>query len=148
MFRSRAKRNAEAGYSVVDDHLTVRGELDTEGTVRVDGHVEGRLHRVGVLIVGPAGSVTGDIEAREVVVAGGILGSVRASKRIEVQATAKVQGDVSAGAMQLHEGGVVQGHIVVANAGDAGAVAVKGGASPAASGEMQAGATSPALAAG
>jgi cytoskeletal protein CcmA (bactofilin family) len=120
MFRSRAKRNAEAGYSVVDDHLTVRGELDTEGTVRVDGHVEGRMHRVGVLIVGPAGSVTGDVEAREVVVAGTILGSVQASKRIEVQATAKVRGDVSAGAMQLHEGGVVHGHIAVANAGDAG----------------------------
>lgn len=144
MFRSRAKRNAEAGYSVVDDHLTVRGELDTEGTVRVDGHVEGRLHRVGVLIVGPAGSVTGDIEAREVVVAGGILGSVRASKRIEVQATAKVQGDVSAGAMQLHEGGVVQGHIVVANGGDASAAAGRGSASPAA-GEMSGNAKAPAL---
>ncbi|HEX4935399.1 MAG TPA: polymer-forming cytoskeletal protein [Gemmatimonadaceae bacterium] len=144
MFRSRAKRNAEAGYSVVDDHLTVRGELETEGTVRVDGHVEGRLHRVGVLIVGPAGSVTGDIEAREVVVAGAIVGSVRASKRIEVQATAKVAGDVSAGAMQLHEGGVVQGHIVVASAGDAG-TAAKARPGTAGAGEQGAGTAAPAL---
>ncbi|MHB1264798.1 MAG: bactofilin family protein [Gemmatimonadaceae bacterium] len=139
MFRSRAKRNAEAGYSVVDDHLTVRGELETEGTVRVDGHVEGRLHRVGVLIVGPAGSVTGDVEALEVVVAGVITGAVRASKRIEVQATAKVRGDVSTGAMLLHEGGVVQGHIAVASDG-AGAAAGQG--------ESSAGGTSPALLAG
>ncbi|HEY0997769.1 MAG TPA: polymer-forming cytoskeletal protein [Gemmatimonadaceae bacterium] len=145
MFRSRAKRNAEAGYSVVDDHLTVRGELDTEGTVRVDGHVEGRLHRVGVLIVGPAGSVTGDVEAREVVVAGTILGSVQASKRIEVQATAKVRGDVSAGAMQLHEGGVVHGHIAVANAGDAGDA---GHGSAGGQGTVSSGAKAPALVAG
>lgn len=139
MFRSRAKRNAEAGYSVVDDHLTVRGELETEGTVRVDGHVEGRSHRVGVLIVGPAGSVTGDVEAREVVVAGVITGAVHASKRIEVQATAKVRGDVSTGAMQLQEGGVVQGHITVASDG----VAASAGA-----GTGSAGGSSPALRAG
>ena len=111
---SRRNRNAEAGYSVVDEHLTVRGELDTEGTVRVDGRVDGSLHRIGILIVGPAGTVVGDVEAREVVVAGTILGSVRAGKRIEVQSKAKVHGDVAAGAMQLHEGGAVLGHISVA----------------------------------
>ncbi len=145
MFRSRAKRNAEAGYSVIDDHLTVRGQLETEGTVRVDGHVEGRLHRVGVLIVGPAGSVTGDVDAREVVVGGMITGAVRASKRIEVQATAKVHGDVSAGAMQLQEGGVVQGHITVAGDGVAATVAAAAAIAP---GEGPAGGSSPALRAG
>ncbi|HEY6219257.1 MAG TPA: polymer-forming cytoskeletal protein, partial [Gemmatimonadaceae bacterium] len=65
-----------AGYSVINDRLSIRGELDTDGTVRVDGKVEGPKHRAGSLVVGPGGSVIGDVEARDVVVAGMIQGNV------------------------------------------------------------------------
>src|SRR5687768_17121615 len=78
-------RNAR-GYSLVDDRLTVRGELDTDGSVRVDGRIEGATHRAGTLIVGPSGIIMGDVEAREVIVAGTIHGSVRATGRLEIEA--------------------------------------------------------------
>src|SRR3954463_5481983 len=101
------------GYSVIHDRLTIRGELDTDGTVRVEGRVEGPTHRVGTLIVGAGGFVVGDVEAKDVVVAGQIQGNVHASGRIEIEAGASVVGDVRANLMILREGATVHGQVSI-----------------------------------
>jgi len=113
------------GYSLVDEHLAVQGNLDTAGTVRVDGRVEGHFHRAAVLIVGTSGVVAGDVQAGEVVVAGHIDGSVIASSRVEIHATGVVHGDIVCAAMMLQEGGMIEGHVRVqqesTGSGEAGA---------------------------
>jgi cytoskeletal protein CcmA (bactofilin family) len=101
------------GYSVIHDRLTIRGELDTDGTVRVEGRVEGPTHRVGTLIVGAGGFVVGNVEAKDVVVAGQIQGNVHASGRIEIEAGASVVGEVRANLMILREGATVHGQVYI-----------------------------------
>lgn len=104
---------ASHGYSVINDRLTIRGELDTDGTVRVDGRVEGPAHRAGTLIVGTGGFVVGDVEARDVVVAGQIQGNVHASGRIEIEAGASVLGEIRANLMILREGATIHGQVSI-----------------------------------
>src|SRR3954463_5923685 len=101
------------GYSVIHDRLTIRGELDTDGTVRVEGRVEGPAHRVGTLIVGVGGFVVGDVEARDVVVAGQIQGNVHASGRIQIETGASVLGQIRANAMVLLEGATIHGQVSI-----------------------------------
>src|SRR5438045_1003183 len=113
IFGSRPQKPATAGFSVVDDRLTIRGDIDTDGTVRVDGRVEGAVHRAGTLIVGVGGAVIGDVEAREVVVAGNIQGNVHARGRIEIESGAAVHGEIRANAMSLREGGAVDGQVSI-----------------------------------
>ena len=109
----KASKAGSAGYSVIDDRLTIRGELDTDGTIRVDGHVEGALHRAGSLIVGARGEVVGDVEASEVVVAGTIRGNVHASVRLEIEPGASVHGEIRATAMILREGAIIHGKVSI-----------------------------------
>lgn len=109
----KASRNGAPGYSIIDDRLTIRGELDTDGTVRVDGHVEGAVHRAGSLIVGAGGGIVGDIEAGEVVVAGTVHGNVHATGRIEVEPGASVHGEIRANAMLLREGAIIHGKVSI-----------------------------------
>jgi cytoskeletal protein CcmA (bactofilin family) len=101
------------GYSVIHDRLTLRGELDTDGTVRVEGRVEGPSHRVGTLIVGAGGFVLGDVEAKDVVVAGQIQGNVHATGRIEIEPGASVLGEIRANLMILREGATVHGQVSI-----------------------------------
>lgn len=112
MFGSRSQTPA-AGFSVVDDKLVIHGDLDTNGTVRVDGQVSGSMHRAGTLIVGAGGTVIGNVEAREVVVAGAIHGNVSARGRVEIEPGAAIHGEVRANAMALHDGGMVNGYMVI-----------------------------------
>lgn len=104
---------ASDGYSVIDAHLSVAGDISTDGTVRVDGRIDGTLHRADTLIIGMGGTVVGNIEAREVVVGGVLTGDVVASGRVELQKTATVRGDIRAASIMLEEGGSVHGHVVV-----------------------------------
>ena len=101
------------GYSVIHDRLTIRGELDTDGTVRVEGRVEGPAHRVGTLIVGAGGFVVGNVEAKDVVVAGQIQGNVHATGRIEIEAGASVLGEIRANLMVLREGATIHGQVSI-----------------------------------
>lgn len=109
----KTPRHGAPGYSVIDDRLTIRGEIDTDGTVRVDGRVEGAVHRAGSLIIGASGGVVGDIEAGEVVVAGTVHGNVHATGRIEVEPGASVHGEIRANAMLLREGAIIHGKVSI-----------------------------------
>ena len=109
----RSARPAADGYSVIDDQLSISGDIQTEGTIRVDGRVEGTLHRVDTLIIGAGGKVVGDIEAREVVIGGELCGNLTVTGRVEVQSSATVQGDIHAAAVMLQEGGTVHGHVAI-----------------------------------
>ena|ERR1041385_1064144 len=111
--RRRIAPTASDGYSVIDAHLSVAGDISTDGTVRVDGRIEGALHRADTLIIGAGGVVIGNIEAREVVVGGELTGDVASRDRVEVQKTATVRGDIRSAAVMLEEGGTVHGHVVV-----------------------------------
>lgn len=112
LFGKRAPRQS-AGYSVVDDRLTIRGEIDTDGTVRVDGRVEGAVHRAATLIVGAGGGVVGDVEAADVVVAGTIHGNVHVTGRIEIEPGAAVHGEIRANSMVLREGAAIHGQVSI-----------------------------------
>ena len=102
-----------AGYSVLDANLTMRGDIETDGTLRVDGRLEGSIRRADVVVIGTGASVVGDICAREVIVGGTVQGNVAASSRVELQPSAVVTGDIEAGAIMIHEGGSVQGRLSV-----------------------------------
>ena len=101
------------GYSVIDAHLSIQGDIATDGTVRVDGRIDGTLHRADTLIIGAGGAVIGNIEAREVVVGGELTGDLSVRGRVEIQKTATVRGDIRAAAVGLEEGGTVHGHVIV-----------------------------------
>jgi len=113
LFARRPARPAATGYSVIDNQLSIAGDLDTEGTVRVDGRVQGTLHRADTLIIAAGGEVIGDVEAREVVIGGSLCGTLTVSGRVEVQTTATVEGDIRAAAIMLQEGGTVRGHVEI-----------------------------------
>ncbi|HZF67526.1 MAG TPA: polymer-forming cytoskeletal protein [Gemmatirosa sp.] len=101
------------GYSVLDAQLTIVGDIETDGTLRIDGTLHGSVRRAGVVILGVGAAVHGNIVAGEVIVGGSVQGDIRALQRIELQPTATVTGDVEAGTVLIQEGGVLRGRLCV-----------------------------------
>src|SRR5918999_2410181 len=104
---------APAGYSVIDAQMFVRGDLATDGTIRVDGRLEGSIIRSDIVVIGAKASVVGNIVAREVVVAGSVEGNITAESRVELDNAAVVIGDILAGSILTHEGAQIRGTVVV-----------------------------------
>lgn len=101
------------GFSLLSANLTVMGDIESDGTVRVDGRLEGSIRRAAVVILGHGASIKGNITAREVLVGGTVEGNIDAADRIELQPSAIVTGDIEAGAILIREGGVIRGRLNV-----------------------------------
>lgn len=102
---------AGSGYSLLDSQLSMTGDLDTGGSLRIDGELTGSVRRADTVVIGVGARMTGDIFAREVIVGGAIDGSIHASERVELQPTAIVNGGITTQVVLVQEGGVVNGRI-------------------------------------
>jgi cytoskeletal protein CcmA (bactofilin family) len=87
-----------------------RGELNVEGTLRVDGRVDGRLNADWV-ILGETGIVKGEITAKRIIVGGKVEGNLRGLELVEIKASGKVLGDILTHKFSITEGGEFNGKI-------------------------------------
>ena len=86
--------------------MKIVGDCETDGTVRVEGTVEGSITAGKAVVVGKQGSVSGDVTTQDAVVSGRVDGTLVASSRLELQATCHIEGEVHTRRMQLEEGAV------------------------------------------
>lgn len=101
------------GYSVLDARIIIRGDIETEGTLRVDGRLEGNIIRASSVVIGTSGVVVGNVSAVEMVICGAVHGNIEVEKRVELESTANVVGDLAADTILVHEGGTVRGRLLV-----------------------------------
>ncbi len=91
--------------------MTVRGDLDANGVVKIEGTVEGNVRAAAQVLVAKGGSVQGDVDTTEAVVGGTVSGAIRARDRVEIQAGASVHGDITTRRIAVAEGGSLNGLI-------------------------------------
>ncbi len=101
------------GYSVFDVQMIVEGDVETDGTLRVDGNMRGNVRRADVVVVATGATITGSVSAREVIIGGMITGNVTAVERIELRESGSVAGDIEAAAINIQEGGKVDGRMSI-----------------------------------
>lgn len=85
------------------------GDFTAEGSVRIDGTINGSVKVTGSLIVGAAGAIYGDVEAAGAMIGGEIQGNVVAPEKVELTATAKVIGDIQTATIVIDEKAIFQG---------------------------------------
>ena len=105
------RRSDGMALSIVAKDMTITGDLDTEGVVKVEGRVNGSIRAAAQVLVSPGAIVQGDVHTREAVVAGEVHGSIHASERVELQASAAVVGDVMTPRIAILEGGRLSGAV-------------------------------------
>ena len=102
-------RRADGGLSIIASGAVITGDLQAEGTVKVEGEVLGNVHAAQQVLLARGSRVRGDVQSREAVIGGVVEGAIRATERVEIQATAIVQGDIITQRIVIAEGGQVNG---------------------------------------
>lgn len=116
--RQNGVQTPDSVISIIGPGMKVVGDLTTEGTVRVEGFVEGGIQAGKAVVVGKGGCVVGDVRTQDAVVSGRVEGALVAESRLEIQASAEVSGEVRARRLQIEEGAVVNGTVLMGeNAG-------------------------------
>ena len=84
----RRRASDQMPLSIVAHDLTVTGDLEAEGVVKVEGRVKGTIRAGSQILVAPGSFVEGDLHTKECVIGGQVKGTIRASERVELQASA------------------------------------------------------------
>jgi len=107
---SMLSKGGEKLESFVGSNARIKGEMTVEGTLRLDGAIEGGLNADCVILSDKA-TVKGDIAAQKIIIAGMVEGNLRAKGLVEIQAKGKVIGGVITQKLSVVEGGEINGTI-------------------------------------
>ena len=102
--------------SLIAQGTRIDGNLKFSEGLRVDGEVFGDIKASGendgsMLVISEAAVVQGGIEADHVIVNGTVRGPVHARELLELQPKAKIEGDVSYVALEMHQGATICGSL-------------------------------------
>jgi cytoskeletal protein CcmA (bactofilin family) len=99
--------------TVLGPGISWKGDLRGKGGVRIEGALEGEISIRGMVIIGETGRVTSEtIRADSVVVAGVVNGKIL-SEKLEIRATGRVYGDVTAKSFSTEEGAFLRGKVTM-----------------------------------
>lgn len=103
----------DAVISIIGPGMTVIGDCETDGTLRIDGRVEGSIRAGKAVVVGKEGEVKGKITTQDAVLGGRVVGAIDAASRLEIQATARIDAEIRARRLKLEEGAEVNGPLTM-----------------------------------
>ena len=104
--------------TLITQGVTIKGTVEGEGVVQVEGEVEGEFHMVGAVIVADTGLVRGPISADVVRVAGKVEGNVTAREHMRLEQTGTLIGDVATASLVVEDGGRLNGRSTMTKAPD------------------------------
>jgi cytoskeletal protein CcmA (bactofilin family) len=118
--------NTSATPATVNQGIKIKGEISGHGDFFIDGAFEGKVHLPdGTFTVGPNATVTAEIEAREIVIRGEMIGTLKARERVHISSTGRLTGDMDTRGIMIEDGAVLHSKVAVPHAAPRGASAQK-----------------------
>lgn len=123
MKKDRMPATASGGNlnAFLGEGTSFKGILTFEGTVRIDGRLEGEIFTKDTLVIGEGAQVTAAIHAGVVVIGGTVRGDITAERKIEIHPTGRLYGNICTPSLVIEEGVIFEGSCTMGRgAGQAG----------------------------
>ena len=96
----------------VGKSVIFKGTLSSSEDMMIDGRVEGAIEvRDHGLTIGPDADIHADIVARTVTIHGAVTGNIRASAKVDIRATGRIEGDLFTPHIVIADGALVRGRV-------------------------------------
>jgi len=106
---SNGQRAPRVGPSIIGADVVIQGSIVTGGELQIDGTIQGDV-RATAIVVGPQGTVHGELTGEEIFLRGRVIGPIRGS-RVQVFSGAHVDGDIIHDSLAVETGAFCQGTI-------------------------------------
>ena len=101
----------------VNQGIVIKGEISGEGDLIVDGTLEGKVNLPnGSFTAGPHSHVTAEIEAREIIVLGEVVGTLKARERVHISRTGRLTGDMDTRGIVIEDGAILHSKVATPHA--------------------------------
>lgn len=114
-----AKQN-EVGtlaINMIVSGTTINGDIQSADDFRINGTLHGKIISNGKVVLGSAGMIEGELECQNAVIEGKFKGKIKVKDLLAMAATARVEGEISTGALSIEPGAVFQGTCTMGSQG-------------------------------
>jgi cytoskeletal protein CcmA (bactofilin family) len=94
----------EESFTFLGKGSQFKGIVTFEGTIRIDGRLEGEIHTKGTLVVGEHAVIEGDVSADVVISGGRVTGNIIATEKVQLLTTGIVIGTIKTPLLSIEEG--------------------------------------------
>jgi len=111
MFGKEVEGNVQEGRinSILGKGCKFKGTIEVEGTLRIDSEFEGVVNCPETLVVGKTGVVKAEINVKNAVIGGKVVGNITATNKIELQSGSHIEGDINTHRLVIDEGVFFEG---------------------------------------
>ena len=103
-----ARPSASIIETTIGPNAYFRGDIQSDGGVRIEGIYEGTIDITGNLVISDGAKVIADVKANNISISGAIKGNI-AGNRVEILETGRVWGDLTINSLLLNEGAYLRG---------------------------------------
>ena len=107
----REGQQAAPGTTFVGANIIIEGTLSGSEPVVIEGQVRGHVKLSGDLLIGTKARLEASVHARNVTVEGKLTGDISADERVELVASASVDGNIKAPKIVVAEGARFRGSV-------------------------------------
>lgn len=97
MFNKGMAKNTtidSTSINLIGNGTQLAGDIRSNGDFRIDGTLKGTIIVKGKLVVGPTGSIEGEIDCQNADISGEIRGKISVTELLSLKATARLNGDI------------------------------------------------------
>lgn len=99
------------GTTIIGESILINGSLSGDEDLTVRGRVEGTVTLTKTLVVEPTGIVKAEVQVRNCVISGVVVGNVTASESVEITREGRMIGDINAPRVIIVDGASFRGRI-------------------------------------
>lgn len=111
-----AKEFSSADNTVIGQSILINGKLTGDEDLTVQGRVEGEISLTRTLIVEPSGIVKADVEVKNAIISGVVVGNITATESVELTKEGRMVGDIHSPRVIIVDGASFRGRVDMGNA--------------------------------
>ncbi len=95
--------------NIIGNGTIIKGEIESNGDIRIDGRVEGVLRSNGKIVLGEKGSVEGEMYCKQADLSGRVLGKITVEELTSLKSKSRIEGELTTKQLFIEVGAVFTG---------------------------------------
>ncbi len=115
MFNSKSKSDLPGetptgnSASLIGAGTSLKGDITSNGDLRIDGTLVGNIHCAAKVIIGSNGVVEGDVSGQQADIMGKVTGTIKVKDLLQLKGGSQVDGNLSAAKLQIEPSATFNG---------------------------------------
>lgn len=99
--------------NLIGNGTTIKGDIESNGDIRIDGHLIGSLKSNGKVVIGQTGVMEGDLNCKQTEISGVVKGNITTEELTALKSTSKVEVDLNTKQLLIEVGAQFTGKCVM-----------------------------------